>query len=314
MSDSSHRHMTRRGWVLFAAMSVIWGVPYLLIKVAVDELAPPVVVAGRTSLAALVLLPIAAYRGALRPALARWRPLLAFTTLEMAIPWLLLTDAERRLPSGLTGLLIAAVPLVGTVTAYLLGDRTALRPVRLAGLATGLTGVALLVGLEIGSGTATVWPVLEVLLVCVGYATAPFIATRRLADVPSFGVIAVSLTIVAVVYLPLAALTAPSRPPSGDAVLAVLGLAALCTAVAFVVFFALLAEVGPDRATLITFLNPAVAAVAGFVVLDEAITVGMMLGFPLVLAGCWLATRTASPPAVVPADPGDLTALNRTRT
>jgi drug/metabolite transporter (DMT)-like permease len=311
MADSSHRQMTRRGWMLFAAMSVIWGVPYLLIKVAVDELAPPVVVAGRTSLAALVLLPIAAYRGALRPALARWRPLLAFTTLEMAIPWLLLTDAERRLPSGLTGLLIAAVPLVGTVTAYLLGDRTALRPVRLAGLATGLAGVALLVGLEIGNGTAAVWPVLEVLLVCVGYATAPFIASRRLADVPSFGVIAVSLTIVAVIYLPLAALTAPSSPPSGDAILAVLGLAALCTAVAFVVFFALIAEVGPDRATLITFINPAVAAAAGFVVLGEAITVGMMLGFPLVLAGCWLATRTTGPAAVAP----DVTAdLSRTRT
>lgn len=297
MPSTSHRQITRRGWLLFAAMSVIWGIPYLLIKVAVDELSPPVVVAGRSALAALVLLPIAARRGALRPAVAHWRPVLAFATLEMAIPWLLLTDAEQHLPSGLTGLLIAAVPLVGTVTAYLLGDRSALRPVRLAGLAVGLLGVGLLVGLEVGGGAIRPWPVVQVLLVCIGYATAPFIAARRLGHVPAVGVIALALGAVAVLYLPVAVVTAPDAWPSAHATGAVLGLAAICTAIAFVVFFELIAEIGPDRATLITFVNPAVAVLAGLVVLGESLTVAMVVGFPLVLTGCWLATRPTAPAA-----------------
>src|SRR5262245_50104186 len=154
--------MTKRGWTLFAAMSVIWGVPYLLIKVAVEGLEPPVVVFGRTSVAALILVPLAIRQGAVRPALAHWRPLLAFTALEMAIPWLLLTDAEQSLPSSLAGLLIAGVPLVAAAVAVALGDRTVLEPLRLLGLAIGVAGVACVVGL--GAEGARAWPVVEVLL------------------------------------------------------------------------------------------------------------------------------------------------------
>ena len=282
--------VTREGWILFGLMGLIWGLPYLFIKVAVEYLSPPVVVFGRTSIAAVPLLVFALRTGAVRPALARWRPVLAFATLEMAVPWLLLTSAEQHLPSGLTGLLIACVPIVGAVVAYLLGDRSALRPVRLAGIGLGLAGVAFLVATDL-SGDAPLWSVVEVLLVCVGYATAPFIANRRLSGVPDVGVVALSLTVVAIVYAPFAWLARPDEPPPAQAWGAVLALAFLCTAIAFLVFFRLIAEVGPARATLITFVNPAVAVVVGAVVLDEEITATTLVGFVLVLAGCWLATR-----------------------
>jgi drug/metabolite transporter (DMT)-like permease len=279
-----------RGWALFGVMGAIWGVPYLFIKVAVEHVAPPVVVFGRTSIGAVPILVLAARAGALRPALAHWRWVLAFAALEMAGPWLLLTNAEQHLPSGLTGLLIACVPIVGAVAAFALGDRSALRPARLLGIAVGLGGVTLLVAGDLG-GDVPWWSVVEVLLVCVGYATAPFIASRRLSHVPDLGVVALSLTAVATVYAPVAWFTRPDTGPPGEAWAAILGLAFLCTATAFVVFFRLIAEVGPARATLITFVNPAVAVIVGAVVLDEEVTAATVAGFALVLTGCWLATR-----------------------
>jgi len=287
-------------------MSVIWGVPYLLIKVAVDDLAPAVVVFGRTSLAGVALLVVAWRTGALRPALSHWRPVLAFAAIEMAGPWWCLTHAEQHLPSGLTGLLVACVPIAGAFTAFALGDREALKPVRLLGIAVGMGGVALLVAHDLGGhGGVPWWSVVQVLLVCVGYATAPFIAARRLADVPTIGVIAVSLSAVALLYAPLAWARRPDDTPPADAVWAVIGLAVVCTGVAFLVFFALIAEIGPGRATLITFVNPAVAIVLGALVLDERITAATVAGFVLVLGGCWLATRptaaTLSEQAVVEA-------------
>jgi len=300
--------LNRHSWTLFALMGAIWGVPYLFIKVAVEHLAPPVVVFGRTAVAIVPLLVVAARAGAIRPTLARWRPLLAFAALEMAIPWLLLTDAERRLPSGLTGLLIACVPIVGAVVAFALGDRHALAPRRLLGIGLGLGGVALLVAADVG-GTASWFSIAEVLVVCVGYATAPFIASRRLADVPDVGVVAVSLTAVAIVYAPIAWSTRPDETPPANAIWAVIGLGILCTAIAFVLFFRLIAAVGPARSTLITFVNPAVAVVVGALVLDEQVTAATIGGFVLILAGCWLATRheaevIAEVPVVVePLDP-----------
>ncbi|WP_034269341.1 DMT family transporter [Actinospica robiniae] len=284
--------MTRRAWILFATMSVIWGVPYLLIKVVMDAgLTPGFLVFGRTAIGALLLLPVALRRGVIRPALAHWRMVLAFAAIEIAVPWYLLNSAEERLSSSLVALLIAMVPLVGTVVAWRLGDRTVFSPVRLIGLAVGLGGVGAVVGLNLTAGGTPVWALGAVCVTCVGYAIAPMIADRKLSSVPSLGVVTVSLTAVALVYLPFAILQAPSHLPRWNVLGSIVALGVVCTATAFVCFFALIAEAGSVRATVITYVNPAVALLAGVAVLGEPVTGGIAIGFPLVLVGSYLATR-----------------------
>jgi len=280
--------VTRRGALLFAAMCVIWGIPYLMIRVAVRELAPATLVFARTALAALLLTPVAAFRDELRPLLRRWQPLLAYTAVEVAVPWVLLARAETKLTSSLTGLLIAAVPLVGAVLVTVTGDRDRLGRRRWAGLALGIVGVAAIVGLDVGQ--VSVVALLEVAGVAVGYAVGPLILSRRLTDVPALGVVAASLALTALVYAPLAALRLPASTPSAHVVESVVGLAVVCTAAAFLIFFALIAEVGPVRATVITYVNPAVAALVGVTLLSEHLSAGMLVGFALVLGGCVLAT------------------------
>jgi drug/metabolite transporter (DMT)-like permease len=279
--------VSRRGWVLFVAMGVIWGTPYLFIKEAVDWLAPAAVVCVRTLGAALLLLPVAVRQGALRPVLARWPWVLAFGAIEMAGPFMLLSHAEQTLPSGLTGLLVSTVPLVAAVVGFAFGDRGALVGTRVVGLVVGIAGVALVVGGG-GDGTVGVVAVAEVLLTAVGYAVATFIVVRHLGDVPALGPITLSLGAVGLAYLPVA-LATQDGTPTGRSIAAVVALAVVCTALAFVVFFALITEVGPTRAPLITYVNPVVALGLGVAVLDERVTTAMIAGIPLVLAGCWLA-------------------------
>ena len=281
--------LTRRGVVLFAAMCVIWGVPYLMIRVAVRELSPVTLVFGRTAIGALLLVPVALVRRIeVRALAARWRPLLAYTAIEVAIPWVLLARAETKLSSSLTGLLIAAVPLVGAVVVSLTGERQKQGSRRWVGLLIGIAGVAAIVGLDLGvvNGLA----VGEIALVAVCYAVGPIILARKLSELPALDVVVGSLVLSAIAYAPLAAWRWPSSVPSGRVLLSVIGLAVVCTAIAFLVFFALIAEVGPVRATVITYLNPAVAAVLGVAVLGEHVTWGMGIGFVLVLTGCVLAT------------------------
>jgi drug/metabolite transporter (DMT)-like permease len=288
--------VSRRGWVLFLAMSLIWGVPYLLIKVAVEDLSPVVVVFGRCVIGAALLLPWTIARGHLRPALRQWRWLLAFTLLEMTGPWLLLGYAEQTLSSSLTGLLVAAVPFVAAITGRLLGEER-LTPVRLAGMGLGVVGIAVLLGLDVG-GAALV-PVLAVALTVVGYGTAPMIVTRKLADVHGVAASSVALLVTAVVYAPFALTRwdeVGDAPAPALLSVAVLGL--VCTALALSLFFALIREVGPQRALVITFLNPAVAVLLGVLLLDEPFTLGLALGLPLVVAGCVLATRRNEPRTV----------------
>jgi drug/metabolite transporter (DMT)-like permease len=297
--------MSRRSWALFGAMCVIWGIPYLMIRVAVRELTPATLVFARTALGAAILIPIAATRGELR-GLWRYRfPLLAFAAVEIAMPWLFVGSAETRLSSSLTALLLAAVPLIGAVVATFSGDDDALGGSRLFGLLLGLAGVAAIVGLDVGSTDALA--LVEVGAVAVGYAVGPIILARWLSGVPGLGVIAVSLAACAVGYAPVAAFQFPSALPAGRVLASVAGLAAICTALAFVLFFRLIAEVGPTRATVITYVNPAVAAVLGITVLSERFTAGMAAGFVLVLAGSFIATRpargTPGKTAIVAAEP-----------
>jgi drug/metabolite transporter (DMT)-like permease len=290
--------MSRRGVLLFAAMCVIWGIPYLMIRVAVRELAPVTLVFLRTAIAALLLLPFALWRKELRALLPHWRALLLYTAIEVALPWFLLARAETKLSSSLTGLLIAAVPLVGAVVAALTGERERQGTRRWLGLSVGIVGVAAIVGLDVGQ--VHVVPLLEIGCVAVCYAIGPIIFARRLRGVPPLGVVVASLVLTAAVYAPLAAFRWPASMPSAHVVWSVLGLAIVCTALAFILFFALIGEVGPVRATVITYVNPAVAAIVGVLLLDEKLTTGMIIGFVLVLAGTVIATGRGPEPVPEP--------------
>jgi drug/metabolite transporter (DMT)-like permease len=272
-------------------MSVIWGVPYLLIKVAVGEFSPVAVVFLRCVIGAALLLPWTLSRGRLGAALREhWRALLVFTVLEMTAPWLLLSWAEQELSSSLTGLLVAGVPFVAALTARLAGEEDRLSPVRIAGMVIGVVGIAALLGLDVAGAQLTA--IGAVALVVIGYATAPMVISRKLPDVPGVTASAFALVVTAVVYAPFAV------PDLGQAVdvparawLSVAALGVVCTALALALFFALIREAGPQRALIITFVNPAVAVVLGVLLLGEPFTLGLAVGLPLVLVGCVLATR-----------------------
>ncbi|WP_433475551.1 DMT family transporter [Spirillospora sp. CA-142024] len=285
--------MSRRGWMLFALMSVLWGIPYLMIKVAVESVSVPMVVFARTALGAIILLPLAVRAGRLDLVRRHWRPLLLFTAVEILGPWALLSDAENRLTSSMTGLLIAAVPIIGVLLARLAGDAERLGPVRWAGLLVGLAGVGVLAGPHLGGGSA--WAIGEVMLVALGYSIAPVIATRRLQDLPSLHMAAFALAIAALVYTGPAIATWPETMPSGRVLVALVALGLVCTALAFIVFFELIREVGTSRGMVFTYVNPAVAVAAGVVFLDEPLTGTITASFVLILGGSILATAHRSP-------------------
>jgi drug/metabolite transporter (DMT)-like permease len=289
--------VTRRGFLLFALLGVGWGIPYLLIKIAVRQLDPAMLVFARMGLAALVLLPVAAARGDLAPVLRRWRPLLAFTIVEIIVPQFMLGSAEERLPSSTTGLLIAAVPLAGVGVAFLLGRPERLAPRNWAGIALGMAGVAALVGFAVSGSDLGAFG--EVLLVVIGYALGPAILAKWMPDLPGTGIMAIGFALTAAVYAPVVAATHgwPSAWPSASVAVSMVLLAVVCSAGAFTIMAALVGEVGPVRATTVTYVNPAVALIAGAVVLGEPVTAWAVAGFALILAGCYLAAtrRTGRP-------------------
>jgi drug/metabolite transporter (DMT)-like permease len=281
--------MSRRGLLLFAAMCLIWGIPYLLIRIAVSEISPATLVFTRTAVGALILMPVVLARGGLRGLGAKWVPVLVFAAVEIGGPWFFMSSAEQHITSSLAGLLVSAVPLIGVVIAPLFGNRERIGPVGFGGLLLGLVGVGAIVGLDFHA-TNTV-ALAEMGLVVVGYAMGPAIASRYLQGVPSVTVTGVSLAACAIAYAPVAVVQWPHAIPSAQVFGAVAVLAIVCTALAFLLFFALIAEIGPVRATVITYVNPAVASLLGVAVLRETFTVGMGIGFVLVLLGSTLATR-----------------------
>ncbi len=267
--------------------------PYLLIRIAVGAIDPLVVAGSRTLIGALLLLPVALQRSALAAGFRQWRWLLAYTLIEINVPWLLLGHAETRLNSSTAGLLIAVVPLFAALIVTRLGHER-LEPRRLLGLGIGFAGVALLVGIDVQF--ADLLAVAAIMVVALCYAIGPIIIHRKLGDVPAVGVVTASLIVATLVYAPFMPFLWPEHVPA-PAAWSVVGLGILCTAIAFLVFFALIAEVGASRATVITYVNPAVAIVLGAVVLSEPLTLGMAIGFPLVIAGSVLGTSRPHTPA-----------------
>jgi drug/metabolite transporter (DMT)-like permease len=307
--------MSRRGWVLFISLCLIWGMPYLMVRIAVRELDPPTLVFFRTLLAAATLTPFALRKGGLRKLLRRWPWLLAFTLLEMSLPWLLIATAEQRLTSSLAGLLIGAMPLIGVVLYRLMGEPYRFNVTHVAGLAFGLAGVVALVGVDVGHGDLA--GVAELLVVDLCWAVAPIVVVKRLGGLSSVNVAMAALWLNTLAFAPLAATRLPSVI-SGETVVAVVILAVLCTALAMVIYMGMLREVGPSRSSIITYVNPLVAVLLGVVILGEPLTLGLALATPLILVGSVLATaRTAgtagpgggeeaAPPGVLAdATPGD---------
>jgi drug/metabolite transporter (DMT)-like permease len=302
--------MTRRGWVLFALMSVIWGIPYLMIKVAVEEVSVPVLVFARTVLGAVVLLPLAVRAGGLGAARRHWPAIVAFAAFEIAIPWWLLSDAERTLSSSMSGLLIAAVPIMAALLARMTRDTDRLGARRWIGLAVGFGGVAVLAAPHLDGGGDAL-SVFEVLGTALCYAIGPLIAARKLKDVSTLAVTGAALALTTIVYLPPAVVTWPTQVPSPQVLAALAGLGLVCTALAFVVFLELIGEVGTSRAMVFTYINPAVAVGAGVLILGEDLTVTIVAAFVLIIVGSVLATASGKGRRVAPEPEADATALSR---
>jgi drug/metabolite transporter (DMT)-like permease len=295
--------MSARGWSLFAAVSVIWGLPYLFIKVAVEGgLTPGFVAWSRVTLAALVLLPVAWRSGALRGLPLRW--LLLFALVEMAIPFPLLGFGEQRMDSSLAAILIASLPLVVALLALRFDHSERPTPSRLAGMLVGLAGVAALVGIDLGGSGRELVGALAVLGVTLGYASGPLIVKNRLTGADPLGPVTAALALASIMLLPFGVADMPSEVPAFDAASSIVVLGLVCSATAFLFFFRLIAEVGPSRAAVITYINPIVALALGVAILGEDVGPGAIVGLLLILAGSWLATggrqpQTEQPPPAV---------------
>jgi drug/metabolite transporter (DMT)-like permease len=283
--------MSRKATFYFIILSFAWGVPYFFIKVAVEEVSPATIVFARTAVGAVILVPLAMWQRQLLPAIRAWRWVLIFAVIEMMLAWWLLSSAEILVTSAFTGIMMATVPLIGTVIARLRGDRSVTHSSRLVGLGIGTLGVAFLWGLDLLEGYISLPAVAMLLVVALCYAVAPVISTTRLRNVPGLGVAALSIAMVAVVFAIPGLAQVRGRQVSADTLLSLAGLGIFSTALAFAVFFPLVAEIGPVRMTLVTYINPAVAVFLGVLLLSEPFTIGMALGFPLVLLGSWLAGR-----------------------
>lgn len=287
--------MSWRAWAAFAALGIIWGIPYFFIKLAVQELSPFVVAWGRITLAALVLLPIAWHRGALRTLGSHKVAILAFSMAEFVVPFAVISIGERWIDSSVTGILIAAVPLTITLISRFFGVHERLSTWRMIGLAVGLLGVVALLGLGTIS-TPLQWAGVGcMLLATVGYAIGPLIIQRHLGDLDSIGPIAASLLAASALLLVPAVVTFPRVVPSNLALSSIAVLGLVCTAAAMLLMFYLVSHAGASRASVITYINPIVATLLGMLVLHEHLGVGGLIAFVLILFGSWLATRGAPP-------------------
>jgi len=279
--------MTRRGWVLFVALCVIWGLPYLLIRIAVRQIDPATLVFLRTAPVAVLLLPWAAASGSLRRLRAQIGWVALYTTCEFGIPWFFMSRAETILTSSTTALLVASVPILAVILYRFTGAHERLGRRRALGLGIGALGVGALVGFNLSASSAL--GVGEMLIVCVGYAIGPLIISTKLAALSGPSVVGVSVALVAVAYAPWALTHLPHQVSTSVAWSVVL-LALVPTLMGFLTFFALILEVGPARSTVVTYVNPAIALLLGVLILGESVTAGLLLGFPLIIAGSILAT------------------------
>jgi drug/metabolite transporter (DMT)-like permease len=290
--------MSRKGWALFALVGVLWGVPYLFMKVAVEELSTPVIVFSRLLIGAAVLVPLALYEKTLRPALKYWKYIALYAVAEMVIPWTLITNAQKDLSSGVVALLVATVPIWATLFAHHTGDSTAAHRTRIFGIALGLIGIIFLVGIETLNDFGNMRALIQVLIASASYAYAVNMITRKAPDTSGVAINGIAMALSTVIFAPFALTHLPTTTPSSEAILATIGLGVICTAFAFWVFFIVLNEIGAARASLVVYPNTAVAVVLGIFLLDEQLTLAIAIGLPMVLLGSYFASRKPSAPVI----------------
>ena len=282
-----------RAWGAFAALGIIWGLPYFFIKLSVQELSPVVVAFGRVTLGTLILLPIAWRRGALRSLGEHMAAICAFALAEFVIPFLVISFGERWISSSVTGILIAMVPLSIALIQRFFGVHERLGWWRTLGLGLGFVGVAALLGFGTISGPLGWAGIACMLIATLGYAIGPLIIQRHLNGLDPYGPLAASLLVASLVLLVPAALAFPARMPSAPVLASMAMLGVVCTALAMLLMFYLVGHAGASRAAVITYINPAVAALLGVWLLHERLGLGGILAFVLILLGSWLATRGA---------------------
>jgi len=275
---------------------MFWGMPYLLIKVAVDDSLPPVFVTWvRVVLGALVLLVLARRRGLLGTLRGRFRWLIVMALVEITLPFTLIAIGEQHVSSSLAAVVIAAAPTFVVLLALRFDPSERAGGLRLAGLALGLGGVAASVGVDVAGSFDELLGGAAILSAAVCYAIGPMVFKRHLADLDPRASMGASLTIAALLLTPLVVITPPASAPSLAASGALLALGLFCTAAALLLYGLLIVEAGAGRALVVTYVNPLVALALGMAILGERPGVGAVIGFPLILAGSWLATRSQRP-------------------
>lgn len=286
--------MSRKSTLIFALVGLLWGIPYLFIKVAVDEetgYAPAIVVFGRVLIGAAILIPLAIKDRSIFDAFRGIKYVAFYALLEMVIPWILIGTAEQKISSGLAGLLIASVPIWSNIITYFQGDVDALKANRLFGIGIGFVGVVLIVGIETLTGSSDPLSILMVIVAAIAYAYAIIMIRNKLPDVSGIAINGVAMALTAIFYLPFTIALWPDHTVSPQATYSVIALGIFSTGIAFAFFFTLIADIGPTRASLVTYWNTAVAVVLGVLILSEPITVGIGIGLPLVMLGSWLVNR-----------------------
>jgi drug/metabolite transporter (DMT)-like permease len=288
--------MSRRAWGAFAAVSVLWGLPYLFIKVADDGGMPPLDLAWlRIALGAAVLVAIAWRAGTLAGLRGHLSWLLAFAVAEIAIPFPMIAAGEQHVASSTAAILIATTPLLIALLSLRFEPSERVTGLRLLGLLAGLAGVAFLVGVDVSGDSGELLGVGAVLIAACGYATGPLILRRKLADLDPTAMMGACLVIAAVLLALPAALAVPSAAPTAGAFASVVVLGLFCTALALVLMAILIGAAGPSRASVITYINPVIALALGIVFLAEEPGAGTLVGLALILVGSWLATAGPSP-------------------
>ena len=288
--------MSRRAWISFAFLAAFWGASYLFIKVALDDGVPPVgIVFARTALAALVLLPLAARMGAFAGLRGRFGPVALLAVLQVAAPFMLITLGERELSSSLTGILVATAPIFTFLLAFTLEGEERASRLSLAGVGIGILGVAVLLGVDAGGGTAALVGGLMVILASFGYAAGSWYLKRNVGDIQPIGLVASTMAAAAVLMLPFALVDAPPSLPSLDAAASIVALGVFGTGISFVLFYSLIASEGPARASLVAYVAPGFSVFYGVLLLDEAFTAVTAAGLVLIVGGSWLAAEGRLP-------------------